>query len=247
MTSRILNHKALALGVITLCTIAYPASAADKLANIHTIGVISSFKETLELNEIGSTIFSNSKNTVSISEWKINELAVQEASSELQSKFSVKPVATDPSTFPEESADIHDWKRKRFVSLPENGDIDAYIIILPSSDPDPLGSGSNLEGLGFLKHGRIFGSSKLALYAIYKVYIIDAKTGSIIDYGSARVPDSAFLGDPSPYAPMQESQWIASASELTEEGKTELKDRFVALIRKSLPYAFYNANLPLNR
>jgi hypothetical protein len=228
-----------------LCFNVGQADSADEFAKIHTVGVISGFENTMTFKKIGVMVFGNSEEKISIADWNINATVSDDISAALRNKFIVKPVANDAATFTEESKDFRNWKQKRFVSLPENNAIDAYIMILPSGEMDPLGSSLNIEGLGFLNHERIFGSPKLALYAIYKVYIVDAKTGARIDYGSARVHDSAFLSSASPYAPMEESAWPASVAQLSTEEKIKLKDQLIALIQKSLPYAFLNANLPL--
>jgi hypothetical protein len=237
-------------GTFVALALSVPAFAAsgDEYANIHTVGVISALGDSIDWTTVGLVVFQNQKATLPIADWKLDDDIVQRVSAALQPRFAVKKIATDVSAL--ESLQVTDLlistpDLENFVrGLPASNGVDAYVIISKARLNDTVGgSNQNLWGLGVYRHPLMFGRGLFAVYADYRVIVIDARTGKQIDYGTSFAPDSSILRQRYAWHRMPRGDYAESPQTATAQQIADIKVELFKITEDSLGIALANANL----
>jgi hypothetical protein len=216
------------------CPIAY-ADNSTEYADIHVVGVISRIGDALTIKRVGSTVFTNSEQSLLISDWGIDRMITGLIVEALSPRFTVKPI---DATSLQSSADI-----KTFIQgLPPESVSDAYIVISKSQGQD-LSSNQYLSGLGLYRHDLILGGHRYGIYAYYQVSVIDAKTGKIIDYGTSRLNDGGVFNSQPPFLMTEAENWSDTPDAMTETQRQAIKMEMTQLIQTSVPHTLRTANL----
>jgi hypothetical protein len=214
-------------------------TGTDPYAGIHSIGVISAIGHSVALKNVGMTVFSNSEEPIPADDWQLDETALAIISSELSARFTITPIVADKTAF---STPDTSWffgssvPLERLVSqLPPRSDIDAYLVLYPTSFRDPaFQTNQDLRGLGLYRH--LYGfEHALVAYAFYDVSVVDAHTGKIIKGQVGHVARSGIFASGLPFVPCQESVWSDTAAQMREDQKQTLRLSLISLIKWSLP------------
>lgn len=223
------------------------ASAADKYANVHTVAIVSAIGEELALTKIGTMVFGNARSVLSISDWGIDAMVTRQIASALSPRFQIKNVSADtkalaklevPTLF-SSGPSPEDVVR----GLPADNGVDAYIVVSPFWTEDGYGgTNQKLGGLG-LYHHETLGDAMDAMYAFYAINVYDARTGERLDYGTARIGESNWLGKMLPWKVTSGSDWAETPGAMTDAQKADVRAAMTSLIQESLVYALQNANL----
>jgi hypothetical protein len=123
---------------------------------------------------------------VSIRSWGLDELVVQQATTLLNGRFRVQPVSYPRDAFaairesavaPVNLARGDPFKAAVRTDVSPRG-LDAYVVI--SRAKSKLGSGRNVQGIGFAEYRTLLASYGL-IHALYEVRVIDGKTFDVIE------------------------------------------------------------------
>jgi hypothetical protein len=214
------------------------AASTDEYANIRNVAVGSVIGDAYRLFNKGFTVFGNSAEEVPIGDWGVDAWVADQITKALSPRFVVKAVAPDAAAVDKCSNDWDDCS-----ALPHRDDVDAYVIAVKRTINDVSGS-PDLRGLGQMHSGGPFGLHYEEMHAAYMIVVIDAKSGRLIDYGSAWLSAFTPFGADEPVAAgLPASAWPGTASQMTDDQKNFAKDTMMKLIAASLPRALENAKL----
>ncbi|MBI3676097.1 MAG: hypothetical protein HY243_05720 [Proteobacteria bacterium] len=197
----------------------------NKLANIHTIGVISSIGHTAYLTQVATLVFGNTEDKLTVDDWGLDNQVVDSVSKLLSSKFTVVPVTADKDAF-----------SSRNRGILRTDPPDAYLVVYPATVQDPLFSTTqNITGLS-LYYRTFLGLDRYYALAMYEVALVDARTHKIMDTHAGRTDKFSLISYHYPTAECDSSTWSETAAGLTDAQKSALQQTFSSLIQGSLPY-----------
>jgi hypothetical protein len=233
---------------MALIFVASPVSAADEMANIHSVGIISMIGDFVAMKEANdfSGAFQQDSCDINVPDWAVDEAVRQQIASAIAPRIAVKTIVYSGSDFLEANPKAVSDNRlpllKRLVqALPPQNAVDAYIIVRKRYVSS--GEGPWLLGLGVLRSVVLFGAaSAQRAYALFEVDVIDARTGEIIETGTNQI-GSGWLSHSEPFETVDADSWTDSADSFTPERKQALRSVLMPLINKSLPYALLHAEL----
>jgi hypothetical protein len=159
---------------------------ATRLQAIKTVGVISALGDEMSVTRAGLTPLNSPGQSASIRSWGLDELVVQQATTLLNGRFRVQPVSYPRDAFAtiRESlvAPVNLVRGDPFKALVRTEvspkGLDAYVVI--SRAKSKLGSGRNVQGIGFAEYRTLLASYGL-IHALYEVRVIDGKTFDVIE------------------------------------------------------------------
>lgn len=225
------------------------AGSADEYANIHTVGVISALGDSIDWTTVGLVVFQNQQASLPISDWKLDDDIAQKVAAALKPRFTVKMIDTDVSALEtlqvtvmrSVSPDLENFVR----GLPASNGGDAYVIVSKAQLQDTVGGANQLLwGLGVYRHPLMFGRGLFAVYADYRVIVIDARSGKQIDFGSSYSPDSSILRQRYAWHRMPATDYAESPQAATAQQIADIKAELFKITEDSLGIALANANLP---
>lgn len=220
----------------TLLLLAPSASSAadrDEYAAIHSVAVVSAIGDSLFFENDGP-LSGDHIEPLDISAWGIDSWVKQKVTEALAPRFSVQPLEVDATavkgcTLPGQCAS----------DLPHTDSVDAYVLVFKTWAPNPITGMGDVAGLGLLYHPGIFGIGTFyAIHSVYGVAIIDARTGKVVDHGTARTDEH---NTPAEIAPAD--LWPEHPPEMTAEQQNKAKEIIMRQIDKTLLHALRNANL----
>lgn len=129
--------------------------------------------------------------------------------------------------------------------LPPRDDIDAYIAICPDESYDEVGKTMlTIRGYGLYHRWRLI-TYTTAVFAVYRVMVIDARTGETI-VGRESGIESGFLESSIPKMDVERSRWPGDSLELTPDQVLLLRDDLTRLIDESLAWTLSRMKLKGN-
>jgi hypothetical protein len=207
---------------------------------IKTVAVISALGNTFLFERVPAKDFEwlgpPDSRFLEISDWAIDPAVTRIATAALAKRFTVKPIVFRPADF-----STWDYSNLKSAALNLNGDpaIDAYVLILRDWRPDEIGYGVHeLGGLGFYRKDRPSGHPKLAVFASYRIVVVDALTGDTIASRTALLPSNKL-----PWLPEDAALWPKTPNDLTEPQRTMLATAETKLIDATLPRTLLQMNL----
>ena len=215
---------------------------ATRLQAIRTVGVISALGDEMSVTRAGLTPLNTPGQSVSIRSWGLDELIVQQATTLLNGRFRVQPVSYPRDAFAaiRESAVVpvnlvrgDPFKAVVRTDVSPKG-LDAYVVI--SRAKSKLGSGRNVQGIGFAEYRTLLASYGL-IHALYEVRVIDGKTFDVIE---KRVASP--LGNIETMRLQGPSQLVDGAFD-GPAGIETLRAAIVDLITRSLPLTLGDMHL----
>jgi hypothetical protein len=159
---------------------------ATRLQAIKTVGVISALGDEMSVTRAGLVPLNTPGQSVSIRSWGLDELVVQQATTLLNGRFRVQPVSYPRDAFAaiRESAvgPVNLVRGDPFKAVIRSDvspkGLDAYVVI--SRAKSKLGSGRNVQGIGFAEYRTLLASYGL-IHTLYEVRVIDGKTFDVIE------------------------------------------------------------------
>jgi hypothetical protein len=219
---------------------AQAAGGTDKYASVHTLAIVSELGNDIYVEDIGFTRLGYTHYTLQL-EWDLDRYIGQRIADLLRGRFTVVPSRIDPKIFAQRPLLGHltASAANELQAKSDSGRPDAYVVVYP----DSVIAGEP-EGVVVSHQRGLFGKEHNSLAAVYQVSVIDGRTGTRIDYGTAKFPATGFLtGKTEPLVHCDSALWAPSPERLTEKQKNTIKSEITALIEESLPYALSGANL----
>jgi hypothetical protein len=219
--------------------IAASAAGRDEYAGIHTVAVVSAIGDTLHFTE-APRMFSGGTDALPISSWGIDPSVETQIAQAVGTRFTVKTISVDTSAVAK-----CDGREQCADALPRTDQVDAYVVAYNAAAADPIGGSGDIFGLGMYHHQGLLGMADVhSVYAIFAVAVVNARTGEIIDYGTAKLPEAHFLGEHlNPIEAIPESAWPANPPNLAPDQQATVKQTLTRLIATTLPYALHSAHL----
>jgi len=246
-----MHRRAFVLGASAAALAAGPAAgakpkAADALAHVKTVGVISTLGRAFTLQFIGFTVFNNTEKPLPIEDWKIDERVEARVKAHLGARFEFRAVDYDPAAFalPKKSVWGSPSAAKAVKDLPDQG-LDAFILVTPQwteeanyRRPFPIG------GLGVIRDGDdMRGRPVDKVHAIYEITIVDAKTKAVLAQSHAAIPKKAAFGFASPVRRMVVSQPRDDPATMPPQRKYEIREEVEGLLDLSLDFTLFRMGL----
>ena len=229
--------------------LASPAIAeTHKYAAVHTVGIISGIGDVVRFRDRtnGSYLPSLSWD-LNISAWKIDDIVAQTITAAIVPRFQVKPVAVNG-----------DWVyRGRFTpdepferrlqayarNMPAANAVDAYIIVQKDFGARVRqGNQKWLMGFQVERYAELLRfTDKTPIYVDYTVFVVDAKTGRVLDRAYAEVSDN-LLEESEPIF-YRDNLWAKSQAEFTNTQRETLKGVIVPAVISTLSGALNRMGL----
>lgn len=204
---------------------------AGKLSQIHSLGTIYALDATFGLRHVGTTVFSNSANTLPIEGWKLEDVFARAVTQGLGPNVTVETTTADTDKFRTvEGRLFHalpDELGALVRSLPQPHK-DAYLVI-KAFDSDPVSNtNQSLRGLG-LYYRSFLGHETYAEYAAVEMYLIDGKTGEILAARPLCITEPGNGCDRMSWRVADSSLWAESAEGINEAQISALRKDFTTL------------------
>ena len=232
----------LAAASVPLVATAAFETRATRLQAIKTVGIVSAIGDEINVTRTGLTPLNKQDQSVPVGSWKLDEVVIQQATALLNGRFHVQQVGYPRAKFaavresavaPVKLVRGDPFKALVRTDVSPQG-LDAYIVITRAKSK--LGTGRNVEGLGFAEYRTLLASYGV-VHALYEVRVIDGKTFDVIEKRAASPFDNAEmlrLAGP--------SRTIEEAFEGPAAGE-RLRAAIVDLITRSLPLTLGDMHL----
>lgn len=201
------------------------AAGADRLAQVHRIGVVAALGNRIQIVEFGLTALDGKNGYLPVEAWRLDDLATRDASAVLGGRFQISPVDYNAAAFLPADTDTHraDPPLKPLVqALPASG-VDAYLVIRRTICCAGTGWGS--DGLGAEKTKTLFGVLRPSVYVMLEVDLVEAGTGKTLI--------SRTLGIPAAVNEV-ESDWADTPAKMSAAQVETLHTRIVDLVQKDV-------------
>jgi hypothetical protein len=156
-----------------------PGVPLTDIRSIKRVAVISMIGDKFTVQKISLNPFDSNPKAMPIAAWGIDQLVVKKVSSLLARRFEVRPLAYQPVPDANDVAvKIAEGMRTQAGAT----DIDAYIVVSRGMQ-DTYSVGSSRErysGLGINDHALLFGQSKVGLYVLYDITVVDGHDLSVV-------------------------------------------------------------------
>jgi len=224
---------------LTLINLPPPDSvAADKLAQIHSVGVINTLEPSLTLKEIGTTAFTNGVSTLSIDDWRLDDVIFQVVGEALSPRYSVEKIEDELDKFRAAEGrafyPVEEQIGALVLNLPRRS-VDAYLLFKSfDSYRDPIGgTNQSMRGLGIYHHD-FLGHETNAEYVFIVLYVIDARTGKILASGTPCFPQQSGQCVHRTTQLTDQTKWAETADTLTDGQKAALRKDFTSFLTDGL-------------
>jgi hypothetical protein len=222
--------------------------AADRYANVHSVAIVSALGDGILLEQKADVTLNDTAPTVVFdSKLDLDGFATKLVTDAVSARFTVVDSAIDPSQIMDATAPA-DIVRKMMDH--RNSDsappVDAFIVIHPDTwnVQTPIRALVNsYSGLSLMHIHGLFGGYDTILSIQYTVTVFDAKTGKVIDFGTANLATRNFLRNPKPLLFCDGKLWPDDPEHLDDARATQLRTDIMAVMARSLPIALEGANL----
>ncbi len=226
--------------ILSACASPVPS---EKLTDIKSVAIISAIGDTVTFQDIGTTVFENKNEPASIASWGIDDLVTETAAARLKGRYDVRSLNYDRSAFLNvDGSALGDIVRSAGGEEP----IDAYIVVEKLRTADVIGQTNQpLEGLGLYRRN-FLGLNTVAVYAAYRVVVVDGHSFGIIGSAEGRLPNRGrlvFKEEKTAYQRVGRRLWAASLDAMSDAQRTQLESTLKNVIAKSLVKALGDLKL----
>ena len=164
-----------------------------------------------------------------ISDWNIDDDVTKMITAALEPRYSVQAIAIEDQVFDTWTYDLLS-RRVREMPVPETP-VDAYLLVLRDWRADVIGgSVHQLGGLGIYRRDLPRGGKRVALFASYRLVLMEPEHGGILVSRAALLPDGRL-----PTLPVSSSLWPLTQNDLTDAQRKALQHDILQLLAESLP------------
>jgi hypothetical protein len=171
------------IALVFTCVLVWPAAARDLTTSdgrpVRSIAVISRLGDGVNVMYVPTFLpASEAKHGfVPIPDWKIDEHVEQRIGLALGGRFSVLPLSAGEVAGRGTDIWNTDDVGENFRKIGPRAEVDAYVLVVTAVDADDIGNAPvPLFGLGFYHRTNMLVKID-AVYAVYDLMILDAKTG----------------------------------------------------------------------
>src|SRR5665213_929498 len=196
------------------------ALAGEDLRAIKSVAIVSTISNVMHLVRHGVR-------DVQIADWGLNE----EVESKLRTLLSKRFEVLQPSKLSENLAGCLPCADL----LPKTSDVDAYILV--STGITRSGLMTEAMGIEMDYHSMVWSKDKAAVFAIYDLSVIDARTGRVFAREQGMLPDVFSWGEHyKPVMDMDGSVWPRDDQDMTADQKRTVHDAVFGMMDRSLPF-----------
>ena len=219
----------------------------ETLANIRTIGIAAALGDEFSFVSYGMTIMSNDRRKTFVPEWHWDRLALQKMQTGLSGKFSVSTVETDKESLLRVAKTPYETlAQQAFTAITKPMQPpDAYLVILRGNERDLSGS-RTVDGIGAFREDRVIRYvPQYAVYAIFDLLLIDAKSGRLLAASEGRIgcPECIAADSVAIRRIEGSSQWPADFPSLFAQYRDQLRDAEAGLIGDSISWTLKQMGL----
>lgn len=235
-------------GAFLLLATANASFGADRYANIHSVAIVSVLGDGILLEQKADVTLSDvAPSVVFDSKLELDNFVTKAVTDAVSSRFKVIVASIDPSMLKAFAipSDVLAKISDRYVTG-EAVPVDAFIVIHPDTwnVQTPIGALSYAYSGTSLMHIKgMFGGYDTILSVQYTVTVLDAKTGKVIDYGTANLASPNFLRNPKPFLFCDGKLWPNDLANPSDTVANQLRTDVMAVMNRSLPIALESANL----
>lgn len=228
--------------------------APDRVAAIRSVAVIPALNHELEVEEIGSTVFSNRKSYLAIGNWRLDDVAVQAVEATLSPRFKVvrselpasdfrEPEAQRPSDRDDQAQRAEQAKSLIVGQAPKEAD--AYLVIKTFNEygGDNGSTSFSVYGLGIRKRDGLFIMSALTKHAHVQLLLIDARTAETLAVQPLCFPKAGEACSHWAWRGLDSADWADTADTLTPEQVATLERDFTAMLGEGVRGALEDMGL----
>jgi hypothetical protein len=212
-------------------SIAPPPTAIDA-SDIKSVAVMSAIGDGLNLVESGDILSKGGAVQLPISDWNFDAEAERIAQQALSPKISVRTVPIDRNALAK--ARLRVGAVPVITGLAPTSDVDAYVLILKQSSPDP-----NQVGLVELSHSWMGRTTQVSVN--YGIVLVDAHSLHVIK-GLAGGTSAKFKNH-SPMLEVDNSLWPGRSGIAPPETLAKLRTTMSSIVSDSIPETLYRMGL----
>jgi hypothetical protein len=227
------------LAMLLLSACAPATVAPEQMQAIRRVAVISAIGDKFTVKKVGLTVFGNDEKDFPIESWVIDEFVVNKVRSALTGRFEVRPIAYQkPAVTANEGNAVKIVESVRAQVAP--ADLDAYIVVTKAGS-QYASTNQGVHGLGILDHSAL--GTRVVLYALYSVTVVDAHNLSVIASSPAFPLSQTVLSMQAIRGPSREldESWMPTTLDAAQNMR--LKSAIIDLLDRNLPGTIANLKL----
>jgi hypothetical protein len=200
---------------------------------IKSIGVIAAVGDTCMFEHVTVAPFQwigpPRASFLEISDWGIDDAVATAIAALLAPPYNVQTIAIEHQDFDTWTYDTLS-RRVRELPVPETA-VDAYLLVLRDWNGDAIGGSLHqLGGLGLYRRDLPHGGKRVAVFASYRLVLMEPEHGGIIASRAALLPDRRL-----PLLPVSSSLWPRTQNELSGSQRETLRRDLLQLLDTTLP------------
>lgn len=242
-----------ALASLQLCA-ARPIEVPTLPATAHSVQIVSAIPKELRYVTFGMTVFQNVEDKVDISDWRLNDLALETVSSLLSPRFSVSHYQVDLGISElDRDSDLIKFMKQELM---RDSKQDVYLVIWPTSRADsrygrefPLGH----RGVGVTKMETMFSSQSPTVHTYLMVTLLSGDTfekivseplrGGPPQKGRTLLEARAEGPSYGPTMPLPDFDWKVHWVQLSMQQQKEIHAAVQEVLVRSLTYTLHEMHL----
>jgi len=203
--------------------------------NDRSVAIVSGIGDTLDMEKLGTLVFSNKSIQVPIPQWHLDQLVEDRAKDFLSTRFTVKDIAVDREMFSKSRLTVENGMLSpKFFGLPTSQDVDLYVVFVKST-AHLTGINQQETGVGVLNTTESLAPNlpDTEAFAIYTVAVLDAHTLTIRAAAAARL--SPAHATASPVKLLDTSIWPKAAPNMTDRQRDAIHGALQDILFDSVP------------
>ena len=221
------------LALLLQCSLCASAPNAPHV-DIRSIGIIAALGDTCMFERVGNAPFewigSPQASFLEVSDWGIDDAVIKAITGTLDTHYTIQSIAIEHQDF-DTWTDHSLALRVRELPVPETP-VDAYLLILRDWRGDEIGNSSHqVAGLGLYRRDLPHGGRRTAVFASYRLVVVEPDRGRIIASRAVSLPDGRL-----PWLAISPALWPRTQNDLSGAQRETLQADFIKLIDATLPF-----------
>jgi hypothetical protein len=202
----------------------------EQRTKLKSVAIVSAIGDTLDLEHIGGTILSTSREKAPIADWNLDARVEADVATALEKDITVKSVPADRATLAAAVATMDDdYFKKPLAGLTPSNDIDAYVLVLKRTGPINF---FNRDGTGVGLWNKSLIASGTAVFAHYAIVLVDPHSlKPQVIYAAAASPAQSTA---EPFRKVDDSLWAENAAALTGDRASAVRAKVEAVVDDSV-------------